>query len=252
MDRLEHRRVAPFRVDVAGRRNAQATGQCGRQIAKNIGVQIGRNNRVKRRRPVDHARGRRVHQFLVPGDIGKLLGDLHCDLVPHHHCVALRVALGDHRQQLARPRLRQFEREAHDPLNAGAGHHRHIGSRFYRMALMDPAADTRVFTFRVFAHDDPIQIVSATALQWAVDARQDSGRTHVGVLIKSLADLQTQSPQRNVVGNVRIAGRAEQDRVLVAQCIQARSRHHHAMFAVVITAPIEILELEAKGTAGCG
>ena len=83
----------------------------------------------------------------------------------------------------------------------------------------------------------------------AVDAGQDARRPHVGVLVEALADLQAQAPQRDVVGDVRVAGRAEQDRVLVAQRVQAVVRHHHAVLAEVVAAPVEVLELEAEAAA---
>ena len=180
---------------------------------------------------------------------GNSLRDLQRDLVPHHHRVALRVALGDDGQQLARTRLRQLEREAHDAFDAGAGHHRHVGGGLDRMALVHAAADAGVFAFGVLAHDDPVQVVRAAALQRAVDAGQDARRAHVGVLVEALADLQAQAPQRDVVGDVRVAGGAEQDRVLVAQRVQAVVRHHHAVLAEVVAAPVEVLELEAEGAA---
>src|SRR6218665_2371572 len=41
VDGLEHRRVTLFRVDVAGRGNAQAAGQGRSQIAQDVGMQIG-------------------------------------------------------------------------------------------------------------------------------------------------------------------------------------------------------------------
>ena len=66
----------------------------------------------------------------------------------------------------------------------------------------------------------------AAALQRRVDAGQDARRPHVGVLVEALADRQAQAPQRDVVGDVRVAGRAEQDRVLVAQRVQPVGRHH--------------------------
>ena len=51
--------------------------------------------------------------------------------------------------------------------------------------------------------------------QRAGDARQDAGRAHVGVLVERLADREAQAPERDVVGDVRRADRAEQDRVEV-------------------------------------
>jgi hypothetical protein len=67
-------------------------------------------------------------------------------------------------------------------------------------------------------------------------------------LIEALADLEPQTPQRNVVGNMRIAGGAEQNGIFSAQAIESVLRHHDAMLAEIISAPIEILELEGKGT----
>ncbi len=249
VDRLEHRRIAVLGIDVAGRRDAQAAGQRRGQIAQDVGVQVGRDEGVERRRAVDHAGRGGVHEFLVPGDVRKLPGDLQRDLVPHHHRMALRVALGDHGQQLAGARLRQLEREAHDALDADAGHHRHVGRGLDRVALVDAAADAGVLAFGVLAHDDPVQVLGLAALQRAVDAGQDARRAHIGVLVEALADLQAQAPQRDVIGNVRVAGRAEQDRVLVAQRVQAVLRHHDAVLAEVVAAPVEVLELEAEGAA---
>ena len=114
------------------------------------------------------------------------------------------------------------------------------------MALMDATADTGVLTLRVLANDDPVQVVGSATFERAVDARQDTGRTDVGVLIKTLTNFQPQAPQRDVIGNVRVTGRTEQNGVLVTQCVQTVFGHHDAMRSVVIAAPVEVLELEAK------
>jgi hypothetical protein len=108
---------------------------------------------------------------------------------------------------------------------------------------------TPVFALGVLAHDDPVQVIGTAALERAVDAGQDARRSHVGVLVEALADLQAQAPQRDVVRDVRISGRAEQDGVLVADGVQAIGRHHHAVLAVVVAAPVEVLELEAEAAA---
>src|SRR6185369_10921721 len=130
----------------------------------------------------------------VPGDIRELPGYLQGDLVPHHHGVALVVALGDHREQLAGPRLGQLEGETHDAFDTRTGHHGQVGGGFDRVALVHTAADAGVFAFGVLTHDDPVQVVGAAALQRTVDAGQDAGRAHVGVLIEALADLEAQAP----------------------------------------------------------
>ena len=203
-------------------------------------------------RLVDHARGHRIHELLVPLDVRKLARHLVRDLVPHHHRVPLRIALGDDGQMLARARLRQFEREAQDALDAGARHDRNVGRHFDGMALVHASAHARVLALGVLAHDHPVQVLGLAALERCIDARQDARRTHVRVLVEALADLESQAPQRDVVGNVGVPGRPEKNRILVAERVEAVGRHHHAMLAVVVAAPVEILELEAKAVAGCG
>jgi hypothetical protein len=84
------------------------------------------------------------------------------------------------------------------------------------------------------------------------DAGQNARGPHVRILIEALADLQAQAPQRHVIGNVRVTRRAEQDRVLVAERVESVGRHHHAMLAVVVAAPAEILELESESVAARG
>ena len=49
-----------------------------------------------------------------------------------------------------------------------------------------------------------------------------------------------------MVWNIGVAGRAEQDRVLVAQRVEAVLGHHDAMPAVVVAAPVEVLEHELQ------
>ncbi len=131
-------------------------------------------------------------------------------------------------------------------LDADARHDRHVGRGLDRMALVHAAADAGVFAFGVLADDDPVEVVRPAALQRRVDAGQDARRPHVRVLVEALADLQPQAPQRDVVRDVGIAGRAEQDRVHVADRVEAVGRHHHAVLAVVVAAPVEVVELEAE------
>ena len=177
-----------------------------------------------------------------------------CSAISSHITIAWRWALllVMTVRQLARPGPGQLEGEAHDPLDAGAGHDRDVGRGFDRMALVDPAADARVLAFGVLAHDDPVEVVRTAALQRAVDPGQDARRPDVGVLVEALADLQAQAPERDVVRDVRIAGGAEQDRVLVADRGQAVLRHHRAVPAEVVAAPVEVLEREAEAAARPG
>ena len=68
-------------------------------------------------------------------------------------------------------------------------------------------------------------------------------------MVEALADLQAQAPQRDVVRNVRIARRSEQDGVHPAQPVEPIVRHHHAVPAIPVPAPIENSELEAESAS---
>nr|GEU28650.1 HTH-type transcriptional regulator PtxR, putative [Tanacetum cinerariifolium] len=252
VDRFEHRRIAALGIDVAGGGDTETAGQRGGQVAQDVRVQVGGDDGVERGGTVDHARGGGVHQLLVPCHVREFARDFQRNFIPHHHRVALGVALGDHGEQLARARLRQPEGVAQDALHAHARHHRDVGGRFDRVALVHAAAHARIFAFRVFAHDHPVQVFRLAALQGAVDAGQDAGRAHVGILVEALADFQAQAPQGDMVRDVRVAGGAEQDGVLVAQGVQAVGGHHHAVLAVVVAAPVEVFELEAERVAAGG
>jgi hypothetical protein len=78
------------------------------------------------------------------------------------------------------------------------------------------------------------------------DARQDARRADVGVLVEGLADRQPQAPQGDMVGNVGMAGRAKQDRIVFGDLLASVDRHHAAVLLVVIAAPVEMVDLEGK------
>ena len=111
---FEHRRETALRIEVGGRRDAQAAGEGGGEVGEDVGVKICGHDGVQACGLGDHARGHGVDEHFVPGDGGKILCHFGCDLVPQDHAVALRVGLGDNREQLSRPRLCKFESEAHD------------------------------------------------------------------------------------------------------------------------------------------
>ena len=197
-------------------------------------------------RVAHHAHGHGVDQHLVPGDVRELARDLGGDLVPHHHAVALGVGLGDDGQELARPRAGQLEREAHDAGDAGAGEDHHLGADLLRQAAMRAAALAGVLALGVLAHDHPVELLGRDVAQRAGDPGQDAGRADVGVLVERLADREPQAPERDVVGHVRGADRAEVDRVEAAQPVVAARRHHHAVPLVVVRAPVEVARRRAR------
>jgi hypothetical protein len=110
---------------------------------------------------------------------------------------------------------------------------------------MSPAADAGVLSFGVLANDDPVQVLALAVAQRRLDTGQDARRSNVGVLVEPLADLEPKAPQSDVVGDVRIARRSEKDRVLAAQHVEPVVGHHDPVRAMVVAAPLEVLELES-------
>jgi hypothetical protein len=55
-----------------------------------------------------------------------------------------------------------------------------------------------------------------------------------------------------VVGNVGVAGRAEQDRVVIADLLAAVLGHHAPVFLVILAAPAEVIELEGESPFALG
>jgi hypothetical protein len=118
------------------------------------------------------------------------------------------------------------------------------------VTLMHTAAHARVFAFRVFAHDDPVQVFRLAPLQWRINAGQDAGGTHIGILVKALADFEAQSPQGDVIRNGRVTGRPEEDGIFATQGVQSVGGHHLAVGAVPVATPAKVFKLKTEGGAG--
>ena len=160
---------------------------------------------------------------------GNSRGDLPGDLVPQHHAMALGIRFGDDGQQLARPRMRQFESKAHDAGYAGAGEDRDFRRDLFRQAAMRAATLAGIFAFGILANDHPVKILGRNAAQRAFDSRQDAGRADIGILIEGLADGEAQAPERQVIRHVGRADRAEIDGVETLQLIDAAFGHQDAV-----------------------
>src|ERR1700712_2412945 len=116
---------------------------------------------------------------------------------------------------------------------------------------MRSSANTCIFAFSVFPYDRPVEIMWTAAFERGVDARKNARWTHVRVLIETLAYLQAKTPERDMVGYIRISGGTEKNSVLVAKCIETIVRHHHAMCTIVIAAPFEVLKLKVERVRAC-
>ena len=157
--------------------------------------------------------------------------------------MTLRVRFGDDGEELAGARPGEREGESEDALHAGASHDRDVGRDLYRETAMDAPADARIFAFRVFAYDHPVEFRTVHAPQRAGYPWQNTSRANVGVLVERLADRESEAPQADVIGHVRRADRAEIDRVMVLDLLATIRRHHEPGLAISVGAPIELIEV---------
>ena len=82
---------------------------------------------------------------------------------------------------------------------------------------MRTPAMTGIFAFRVFAHDDPVELLARIDVaQRTPDSGQDARRPDVSVLVERLADREAQAPQRDVVRDIGRAHRAKVDGIRIA------------------------------------
>ena len=101
-------------------------------------------------------------------------------------------------------------------------------------ALVDAPADAGIFALGVLAHDDPVQVSGPQLVAAGRRCRAGSGSGARWRTGRALADLQAQAPEGDVIGNVRVAGRAEQDGVELAERVGAVVRHHDAVLTVIV------------------
>src|SRR5215472_4983124 len=73
-----------------------------------------------------------------------------------------------------------------------------------------------------------------------------------GVLVERLADGQAQAPEGDIIGDVRRTDGAEQDGVELAELLGAVGRHHHAMLAVIVRTPVEVVEAQSEAAIALG
>ena len=207
-------------------------------------MQVARHDGIQCRGLQCHRRGDCVDQLAVGSNIRIILRDFVENFVPQHHSVALRVGLGDQREVLARAFFREFESKAVDPFHALAREDRGLGRDFVRQSPVNAAARAGVFALGVFADDDPVDL--AAFEERAGDPGQHPGGPHVGVLVEALADRQAQAPQRHMVGHVRRADCAEEDRIELLQRLQGLVRHVGAGLEEALRAPVEWREMQGE------
>ena len=164
--------------------------------------QVCRHDRIQAFGLQHHAGCHRINQHLVNSHIRELGLQLLGNLVPEDHAVALRVALGDDGQHLARTLLGSLKREPHDSLHAVAREDRDFGGDLPGLSLVRSATLPGVLAFAVLADNHPVEVAGLALAQRRLSPAEHSGRTHVGVLLQRLADGQTETPEGDVIRDI--------------------------------------------------
>ena len=117
-----------------------------------------------------------------------------------------------------------------------------------RQPLVRPPADARVLALGVLAHEEHVHVAGPASGKRARDPLQQPGRAQVRPQVEPLAQLEEQPPERDVVGDGRVADRAHQHGTASVQRLAPVGRHHPAVLVPVGRAPRELrpLELEAE------
>ncbi len=129
--------------------------------------------------------------------------------------VGQHVGLVHQRQVLARAPLGAVERVPHHPLHAEGGVRADLGGDLLRGVLAQQAAGADVRALGALAHHHHVDL--GLAGQRAAHARVEPGRAQVHVVVELEAQPQQQPALQDAAGHRRVADRAEQDRVVLAQ-----------------------------------
>ncbi len=112
MHRLEHRGIAPFRIDIGAGRDAETSRDRATQIGEDVAKEIRADDHIEGFRPQHHAGSHRIDQHRFGLDAGIVERHPGEGFVPERHGVLLGIALGDAGDLLARSRGRPARRRS--------------------------------------------------------------------------------------------------------------------------------------------
>jgi len=141
---------------------------------------------------------------------------------------------------------RQLESIAQNAIRTVAREHRHLRSKLMVGARVHPPADLRIFAFDIFADDPHINIAGAFVTQRRRNAGQEPHRAQVHILIELAPDRDQQLPQRDMIRHTGKAHRTKEDRIMIAQLVDAIIRHHLTRRLERLARPIEWRLLDLK------
>jgi hypothetical protein len=114
------------------------------------------------------------------------------------------------------------------------------------------SSDRAVLALGILAHDPEIDVARLAVGEWAGHALEQAHRAQVHVLVEFAADRDQQAPQRNVVRHAWPAHRAEEDALVLFQCLHAVVRHHLAGLGKAVAGPVEVGEFQLETEAAPG
>src|SRR5215510_6125144 len=94
MDRFEHRRKRPFRIEIRRRSDADRTDHCGSEIGKNVSKKIRRNYHIEPFGMTNKVRSQDVNMELVGANVGIFFADFVKTFIPKGHGVNDAVRFG--------------------------------------------------------------------------------------------------------------------------------------------------------------
>src|SRR6185437_2055933 len=114
---------------------------------------------------------------------------------PERHRVIESIRLGRRGDVMAPEAAGQLEGIADDPVRALAGKNGGLDRRLV-LAAPEPAADSGIFAFGIFANDPEIDVAGLLVAHRTAYARQEPNRAEIDVLVKLTADRDQQAPER--------------------------------------------------------
>src|SRR5215471_19459473 len=123
---------------------------------------------------------------------------------------------------------RQIERETKYAVDSRSGENGLLNDCFLFCSFVDSAANIGIFPFIVFADDREIDVGGFPVLKWRLDTFQQSDRPQVDVLLKGATNWNQQTPERNVIRNIRASDCAEIYCIKFTKLAETIGRHHLA------------------------
>src|SRR5690242_1393057 len=249
--RLKHGRELLFGIEIRGRSDSDGTGNRGSQVRKNIAEKIRADHHVKPVGMADEVCRQNVDVILIGANVGIAGAHRAKTFVPKRHGVDDAVGLGG-RSQMFISLARQGKSVAQNAVDAAPRENGLLHGGLFVGAFVDAAANVGILAFVVLANDGEVDLSRLPVFQGTLDAFQQANRPQIHVLLESAADGNQESPEREVIGNVGMPDRAEEDGVERTELLEAVRRHHPACSRVGFAAPVEGSPLELKAEAAPG